>query len=99
MIRILLQYALPILLPFAVYFCWLHFARRKRTKNGEDHSDLPQSLREGPWFWLIVSGFALMVTGLAFTAVMSGGKPGSIYETPRYEDGKVIPGRLIEQKD
>jgi len=39
----------------------------------------------------VLAGFALMVAGLAVVATMTGAPPGSRYEPPRLEGGKVVP--------
>ncbi len=75
-----------VLLPTALYAAWVLWARR-RTKKGEE----PPTLRSGPWFWLILAWFALMVAGLSYVAVTGGHEPGGTYSPPRYEDGRIIP--------
>ena len=81
--RILLHYVLPLVLPAAVYFGWVLIAKRKKV-----------SLQDGPWFWLIVVGFALMASGLAFLALTGGSEPGGTYYPSHVEDGKVVPGEF-----
>jgi amino acid transporter len=51
-------------------------------------------LQEGPWFWLILAGFVLMAGGLVYTALSTGGDAGGAYIAPRYEDGRIVPGRI-----
>jgi len=88
MTRVLIYGAL-LLLPTALYVAWVMWAR-SRTKNGEE----PPRLGGGPWFWLILAGFALMVAGLSYMAVTSGHKPGGTYYPPRYEDGRIVPAEV-----
>lgn len=89
MTRILLQYFLPLALPFAVWFAWAWFDRHKHEEGKHWWGD-------GPWFWLLVAGFALMLLGLGVTAILdAGGRPGQVYEPPYLDgSGKVVPGRF-----
>ena len=84
-----LIFAALLLLPTALYVAWVLWARR-RAKEGEE----PPSLGSGPWFWLILAGFALMVAGLSYIALTGGNEPGGTYQPPRYEDGRIIPGQV-----
>ncbi len=91
MIRVFLLYVLPILLPSAMYFCWVAFTHRK-DKNEQTKVVL---VREGPWFRLIFAGLALMIIGLIITA-FSGGMPiEGQYQAPYTKDGKIVPGRMV----
>ncbi len=90
MSRIVLQYLLPLLLPAALYFGWLWLARR--TGKGQAGGVTP--LQDGPWFWLVTAGLALMVAGLVFTALMGQGQVEGTYEPPRFEGGRVVPGTV-----
>ena len=90
MSRILLQYLLPLLLPAAIYFGWVWLANR--TGKGRAGGVTP--LQEGPWFWLVAAGLALMVAGLVFTALMGQGQVEGTYEPPRFEGGRVVPGTV-----
>ncbi len=87
MTRILLQYLLPILLPALMFVAWIYSTR----EHEEAAHETVARIREGPWFWLIVGGVALMAIGLAYIA-FEGAAPGSVYHAPRYEDGRIIPG-------
>ncbi len=90
MTRILLQYLLPLLLPAAAYFGWVWLARR----TGKGQTDGLTPLQEGPWFWLVTAGLALMVAGLVFTALTGQGQMEGTYEPPRLEGGRVVPGTV-----
>ncbi len=81
--RILLHYVLPLVLPAAVYFGWVLIAKRKKI-----------SLQDGPWFWLMVAGFALMAGVLSYLALTGGSEPGRTYYPSHMEDGKVVPGEF-----
>ena len=87
--RMFLTYILPLLLPLAVYLFWTWIVGRK-TRKPED----PPFWYEGPYFWLIVAGFVLMLAVLAATAILSeGGAPDQEYVPSRTEDGHFVPGR------
>ncbi len=90
MSRLLLQYLLPLLLPAAVYIGWVWLANR----TGKGRADGSMGLQEGPWFWLVTAGLALMVAGLVFTALMGQGQIEGTYEPPRFEGGRVVPGTV-----
>ena len=87
MTRIVLQYLLPILLPTLVFLAWVYLTRGHEEAAHETIT----RIREGPWFWLILGGIALMALGLAYMA-FQGAAPGGVYHAPRFEDGRVIPG-------
>ncbi|MBI2979209.1 MAG: hypothetical protein HYY38_10410, partial [Rhodospirillales bacterium] len=61
-----------------------------------DAEELP-ALRKGPLFWCALGGFALMMAALVTTALMTGAPPGSQYQPPRLEGGKVVPPEYKEK--
>lgn len=87
MIRILLEYLVPLFLPIAVYLVWTWIVG-KSTRQPED----PPRWFEGPYFWLIIVGFVLMVTVMAATAILQGRPPSATYVPPHTENGEIIPG-------
>jgi hypothetical protein len=89
--RIIFYYLLPLLLPLAVYLGWVWLSHRR----GRDGTKAVANLAEGPVFWLILAGFLLMAGSLITWALTSGEGTGGTYEAPRYEDGRVIPGRVL----
>ncbi len=93
MTRIMLQYLLPLLLPFVLYIGWVWVSRQINPKAE------PWRVAEGPWFWLIGAGFTLMAGGLIYLGLSSGSDPGGTYQPPRYEGGKIIPGRVVPESD
>ena len=92
MTRILLQYVLPLLLPVAIFLGWVMLTR----KRAGSQETAMERLQQGPWFWLVVVGFALMAAGLAYMGLTQGSKPGGTYMAPRYEGGRVISGEVVK---
>ena len=84
MTRILLQVALPILLPFALYFGYVYVMRRSGARA-------PIKL---PWPWLLGTGVALAALVVAALTLLGGAEPGALYVPPQTEDGKIIPGHF-----
>jgi hypothetical protein len=90
MARVFLEYLLPVLLPTALYALWLIWQRRRAATAG---TAVP-AWQEGPWFWLIVAGFALAVLAVVAIALLSGNRPGETYVPPMIKNGKVVPGHF-----
>ena len=86
MMRILLTYILPLALPTLVYVIWSTMAARR----GDDTEPLSQ----GPWFALIVAGFALILAALVATVMFGGMDPEGEYIAPYSKDGKIVPGHI-----
>jgi NADH:ubiquinone oxidoreductase subunit 5 (subunit L)/multisubunit Na+/H+ antiporter MnhA subunit len=79
MLRILLQYLLPLLLPFLAYLVYARLTRRA-------------GLNDAPWLGLGAAGVGLLVVSLVTWSIMSGSEPGETYVPARVEDGQVVPG-------
>ena len=93
MIRLVLEYLIPFLSPLAAYSVWIWY----RNKYAEHHDGAPPRFEEGPWPLMLFIGALLMFASMAVTALTTGGNAGAKYEPPHVEDGKVIPGRMIEK--
>lgn len=89
MTRVLMTYLLPLVLPIAVYLVWTWISGKGERGEGD-----PPRWYEGPWFWLILAGFGLMVSVLAVTAILQGNDPSATYVPPHVEDGNVVPGQF-----
>lgn len=85
MLRLVLQYLLPLLLPFLVYFAYVAIARGRT----------PGRLQEAPWLALGVAGLVLVAASLVTWSLLSGAPPEEVYLPPRFEDGRVVPGTTI----
>jgi len=84
--RILLQYLVPLLLPFLAYFVYVALAR----------GSTPDWLEGVPWPHLAGAGVLLMALSLIAWNLTTGAPTEEIYLPPRFEDGRVVPGRTIE---
>ena len=86
--RLLLNYLLPIILPFAVYGFWLTYARYKARTAGQD--GMPE-WRDAPWTWLMVAGAGLVAAGFVALAFVGGNPIDQKYIPPQYIDGVIVP--------
>ena len=87
MIFKVLKYAIPLLLPFVLYFLWTFIERRRKAAGGWEAMDTP-------WIWLSMTGLVLLIVSLLGTGLLIGSEPGGTYVPPHVEDGKVVPGRV-----
>jgi hypothetical protein len=89
MARVLLQYLLPLLLPFLVYGAYVALA----------HGRLPDwlGLDERQWAMLAGTGVALLAISLVAWSLLSGSPPDETYLPPRFEDGRIVPGRTVPE--
>lgn len=91
MIRVFIEFLLPILAPTAIYFAWAATERRRRARieAGE-----PLRWQDAPWLWLAGLGVALAAV-VTFGLALSGGEPTTgVYVPPRLEDGRIVPGHV-----
>ena len=109
MVRILFTYILPLVLPTVMYLIWAAWVRKQVEANratlsanadGEAGEITPEEVDpfviRTPWFRLIAAGVGLVIVSLMLS-VFFGPKnpPGSVYQPPRVEDGKVVPGQYV----
>lgn len=92
--KIFLQFVLPIILPGLMFLIWTLLTQASAGQV------TPARTRVigGPWFWLIIAGFALMLIVLATAAITGGMDPGGEYRSPYQENGKIIPGGVIRNQ-
>ncbi len=90
MIRIVVEYVLPLLLPSIAYVAWWNLYGRRAAAAG----GTPALLREGPWFWLFLAGLVLASAALIAGALVGGDTPGGTYVPPHLDHGRVVPGRI-----
>ena len=87
MSRVLLQYLLPLLLPFLAYFAYVALARGR-----------PPGWLDGvPWSHLAGAGVLLLAISLIAWRMTTGAPPDRVYLPPRFEDGRVVPGTTVER--
>ena len=91
--RILFIYLLPFLLPLAAYLAWAWY----RATYVKEHDGNQPEIEKGPWPALLLIGALLAFGVMAATALMRGADSDATYTPPRYEDGRVTPGRLEEK--
>ena len=89
MVRILLTYVVPLVMPLVGWYVWQRFIRRT-PQPGAEHK---LGLRDAPWHWLSIAGVLLVAATLGSIALFTGGEPGEVYQPPQVIDGKVVPGR------
>jgi Family of unknown function (DUF6111) len=89
MLRLLLQYLLPLLLPFLAYAAYVALVRGRFPNWLE--------LNERQWLMLGGAGVALMAISLVTWSLRSGSPPEETYVPPRFEDGRVVPGTTVAE--
>ncbi len=90
MIRTLLTKILPLLVPAVLFLLWMWLARRRAAAQGT----APPGIRSAPWGWLAIVGILVLAVGLAFFRFSTDEYPrGSTHTSPKYENGRVVPGR------
>ena len=86
MLRILLHYLLPFVLPILAYAVYVYL-----TNTGT-----AGWLGRAPWIWLFGAGAALVAVSLVAWGLIEGADPGTTYIPPRFEGGRVVPGEFVE---
>jgi hypothetical protein len=86
MARTIITEFLLFLTPFAVYAIVLYASSR----DARSREHWPNRTLSG----LAIVGCLLVIGGLIFFGHFGGAPPGGTYEPARYEDGKLIPGRI-----
>ena len=89
MLRVLLQYLLPLLLPFLANAAYVALAQGR----------LPDwlTLSDRQWLMLGGAGVALMAISLVSWTLLSGSPPEETYVPPHLEDGRIVPGTTVAQ--
>ena len=86
MLRILLQYLLPLALPALVYLAYVAIARGGKVDR----------LGEAPWLPLAIAGVALLAVSLVAWGLTTGSPTDEVYVPARFEDGRVVPSTTLE---
>jgi heme/copper-type cytochrome/quinol oxidase subunit 2 len=91
MARLIISYILPLVLPMALYFCWMWVIRHRSRSRGDE---IPE-IKNSSIFWSAIAGIILMFIGLGILAASGGVPPGEgFYQSPRLENGKIIPPKF-----
>ena len=90
MIRKLLLYILPFVLPFVLYGLYTWIARLRAAATGRP----AVALEETPWLWLIAAGVGLFVVTLVAFSLLTGGDIAGTYVPPRMIDGEIAPAEI-----
>lgn len=95
MIRILLNFVVPFLLPIVSYTLWVWYRARYVAKHGGEAPEF----EKGPWPMLIFAGAVLGAIVLGISAFLDSNSPDEgDYVPPRVENGQVIPGHIAPRK-
>ena len=94
MLRKLLTIALPLAVPFIVYWIYLMAARRRARLA--DAGDLPR-WQQAPWTLIVVAAVVLMSASLVVFGLSAGVEPGIKLAPPRLENGEVVPAHPVEE--
>jgi hypothetical protein len=97
-------YALPLVLPAAIYMLWRLLSARHAPSGGASqtgsaalvpHDDL---WRDAPWLWLALAGAALLAVVLLIGVFIHGAPQSGRYVPPRMEGGQIVPGELHDNE-
>jgi len=78
--------------PLVTYWAYLSFVMRRKAESGGAWNEMPVAA-------LLVAGLVLMMGALVYTALTGGAEPGTAYEPSRVEDGVLVPGEIVPQRD
>lgn len=105
MARILISFVLPFVMPTVIYFLWTAWVRKKimaqHAKDGDANADITADEVEAyeiraPWLRLIIAGVVLMLVTLMLSVLISPkNPPGSVYQPPYEQNGKIVPGQYV----
>ena len=95
MLRALLEYILPLVLPTMVYFVLRGWIAARAAKGQPVEKP---AWWDAPWPWLLAAGIALLLATLVALSLLSGADPGASYRPPELRDGEIRPGGFEEPK-
>jgi hypothetical protein len=91
MLRVLLEYIVPLVLPSLLYLAWLAYENKRIAQGG---AGVSRRWQEGPWVWLFAAGVALAIAATAMLSLLGGHGIEGRYVPPRVEDGRIVPGHV-----
>ena len=87
MTRFLIQVALPLFAPFAVYVAWLWYAQKRAERHGNE----PPAFTKGSAFISILIGAVLAALSMIALALVGGDAPSDrTYVSPQFKDGEIV---------
>jgi hypothetical protein len=90
MLRIILTYGLPLILPTVLFLLWAHFAPRRKAEGESEGAGQV----EIPWLWLAAAGVLLAGVTVGAFSLSDKAPPGAVYEPAHIDkDGNFVPGR------
>lgn len=92
MVRIVIQYLAIFLVPILLYSAYFLVVRQRAHMGGQPKP----SWEDGPWYWLVASGLALMILSFAVFGLFGGNGPDSVFQPPRIVDGEIQPGKVTK---
>ncbi|MEQ8388659.1 MAG: hypothetical protein RIE22_08095 [Alphaproteobacteria bacterium] len=92
MLRILLTYLVPLLLPTVIYFIWAN--RRARRLAADPEADAAREMVPTPWLLLATAGVVLLALTLGAMALLGGSGIEGEYHPPTFRDGRIEPGHV-----
>jgi hypothetical protein len=87
MLRVFFTIVLPLLLPTALYLCWMRVAHWSPRGETVRWTALP-------WVWLAATGALLLALVLFGVTVHFGTSVPGVYVPPRWENGRIVPGHI-----
>lgn len=87
MTRTIIQQILLFALPFVAYFAYRLLANRGQG-----------FLQNTPWFSLASAGLILTIMGFVTLGLVGGSSPDGRYIPPSYQDGEIVPGRVVPKE-
>ncbi|HLN24003.1 MAG TPA: hypothetical protein VK558_08480 [Patescibacteria group bacterium] len=90
MLRILIEYILPILLPTGLWVLWLSWRQRRARDAGHPVPGWDTV----PWSWLLVAGGALAMLLLIGGVLVGSYSTGTYHPAQVDAKGQLVPGRV-----
>lgn len=101
MIRLLVEFLLPLVAPTIVYAFWLAWRQGRQAQPGggeagDGEAGAPaRGWGDAPWLWLGGTGIVLVaVVTIWVGSTRSLGEIGGSYVAPRVVDGRIVPGHV-----
>jgi uncharacterized protein DUF6111 len=89
MLRVFATIVLPLVLPTALYLCWITFVQRTDVIRWNGL----------PFAWLAAAGAVLLGFVLFVVTVGFGTSQPGTYVPPRWENGRIVPGHVEPRRD